>query len=113
MAAIGDPIDEGDVYFYHDGIKDLLAYYLDAKDVPQAANEVILFADGDNSNTILEYNGRNVSRVTLGGRTFYKDGRWNVITLPFHMQGRDIKNSPLKNATICEFNPDYTTFDRV
>lgn len=111
MAAIGDPIDEGDVYFYHDGIKDLLAYYLDAKDVPPAADEVILFADGDNNNTIMEYNGRNVSRVTLGGRTFYKDGRWNVITLPFHMQGREIKNSPLKNATICEFDPDYTTFD--
>ena len=111
MAAIGDPIDEGDIYFYHDGIKDLLAYYLDAKDVPPAADEVILFADGDNNPTIREYDGRNVNRVTLGGRTFYKDGRWNVITLPFHMQGREIKNSPLKNATICEFDPNYTTFD--
>ena len=111
MAAIGDPIDEGDVYFYHDGVKDLLAYYLDAKDVPPVADEVILFADGDNNPTIQEYNGRTVSRVTLGGRTFYKDGRWNVITLPFHILGRDIKNTPLKNATICEFDPDYTTFN--
>ena len=111
MAAIGDLIDEGDIYFYHDGIKDLLAYYLEAKDVPPAADEVILFADGDNNPTIKEFDGRDVKRVTLGGRTFYKDGRWNVITLPFHMQGRDIKNSPLKNATICEFDPYYTTFD--
>ena len=111
MAAIGDPIDEGDVYFYHNGIKDLLAYYLDAKDVPPLADEVILFADGDNNNTILEYNGRTVNRVTLGGRTFYKDGRWNVITLPFQILGRDIKNSPLKNATICEFDPENTTFN--
>jgi surface protein len=111
MAAIGDPIAEGNVYFYHNGIKDLLAYYINPNDVPPMVDEVILFADGDNNKIIKDYNGRLVSRVTLGGRTFYKDGRWNVVTLPFNILGRDIKKTPLKNATICEFDPEYTSFD--
>ena len=111
MSAIGDPIAEGNVYFYHNGIKDLLAYYLNPNDVPPMVDDVILFADGNNSMTIQEYNGRVVKHVTLGGRTFYKDGRWNVVTLPFNILGRDIKKSPLKNANIFEFDPEYTSFD--
>ena len=111
MAAIGDPIAEGDVYFYHNGVKDLLAYYLSPNDVPPMVDDVILFADGDNAPTIQAYNGRLVNHLTLGGRTFYKDGRWNLVTLPFNILGRDIKKSPLKNATIFEFDPEYTSFD--
>lgn len=111
MAAIGDPIAEGDVYFYHNGLKDLLAYYLNPSDVPPTVDDVILFADGDNNGTIQSYHGRVVNSVTLGGRTFYKDGRMNLVTLPFNILGRDIKKSPLKNATIFEFDPEYTSFD--
>ena len=111
MAAIGDPIAEGEAYFYYDGIRDNLAYYINEADVPPAVDGLILFADGNNSAEIQANNGLVVNHLTLGGRTFYKDGRWNVVTLPFNILGRDIKKSPLKNATICEFDPEYSSFD--
>ena len=111
MAAIGDPIDKGSFYFEKEASEDVLAYYLMDEDVPPTVGDVVLYADADNTATIQANMGRVIDSVTLGGRTFYKDGRWNVVCLPFHIQGRNIRNTPLKNATICEFIPEGSSFD--
>lgn len=111
MAAIGDPIDEGAFYFEKEASEDVLAYYLLDEDVPPTVGDVVLYADADNTATIQANMGRVIDSVTLGGRTFYKDGHWNVVCLPFHIQGRNIRNTPLKNATICEFIPEASSFN--
>lgn len=43
---------------------------------------IILKNDEDNSTMLAKYNGVT-SDVTLQNRTFYKDGTWNIICLPF------------------------------
>ena len=39
----------------------------------------------DNGETLYNYNGRTAARVTLTGRTIYKDGSWNTLCLPFEV----------------------------
>ena len=110
MAAIGDPIAKGDVYFVKDS-ENVLVYYVLSTDVPPTVDDLVLHADKDNGPMLSANSGRVINSVTLGGRTFYKDGRWNIICLPFNMSGKQIKNSPLKNGTICEFDPDGSSYD--
>ena len=56
-------------------------------------------ADGsDNSQILSEQNGHTGRNVTLSGRTFWKDGSWNTICLPFAIA--DIENTPLAGATV-------------
>ena len=110
MAAIGEPIAEGEVYFTHDS-ENILTYYIYENDVPPTVDEVVLFADADNSTIIHNNMGRVINQVSLGGRHFYKDGRWNVFCLPFNLSGKDIRNSPLKNGSICEFIPEESSYD--
>ena len=54
--------------------------------------DITLSNDGNNSSLLSDYNGVT-GTVTLGGRTFYKDGDWNTICLPFGIS--DVNNSPL------------------
>ena len=110
MAAIGDPVAKGDVYFVKDS-ENVLVYYIESGDVPPVLEDLVLSADKDNGPSISANMGRVINSVTLGGRTFYKDGRWNIICLPFNMSGKEIKKSPLKNGTICEFDPDGSSYD--
>ena len=49
-----------------------------------------------NATTITEQSGTENINVALNGRTFYKDGLWNTICLPFDVT---IANSPLAGAT--------------
>ena len=51
----------------------------------------------DNSATLEANDGRHVN-VTLKGRTFWGDGSWNTICLPFDVA--DITTTPLHGATI-------------
>lgn len=53
--------------------------------------DITLSNDGNNSSLLSDYNGVT-GTVTLGGRTFYKDGDWNTICLPFDIT---IEGSPL------------------
>lgn len=50
----------------------------------------------DNASDITEQSGTENINVALNGRTFYKDGLWNTICLPFDVT---IANSPLAGAT--------------
>ena len=48
--------------------------------------------NADNAEVIAKYDGQSVSKVTLSGRTLYKDGSWNTLCLPFDVA---LEGSPL------------------
>ncbi len=56
---------------------------------------VVLADASDNTNLITALNGKTVS-VVLNGRTLYRDGYWNTLTLPFNLT---LADSPLAGAT--------------
>ena len=58
-----------------------------------------LDSEADNSDLINTYNGKQ-AHVTLANRTFYKDGKWNTIYLPFDMTLDQVTASPLADADI-------------
>ena len=55
--------------------------------------------DADNKSLLNKFDGK-VAHVTLAGRTFYKDGNWNTITLPFALTPAQREASPLADADI-------------
>ena len=55
--------------------------------------------DVKNSDKLTELIGKNVA-ATLSGRTFFKDGKWNSLCLPFSLTEEQIAKSPLAGATI-------------
>ena len=58
-----------------------------------------LYDDRDNTETIAAANGQH-RNVTLSGRTFYRDGNWNTLCLPFNIA--DFTGTPLSGATVME-----------
>ena len=57
--------------------------------------------DEDNTNSaIITANDGKFANVTLAGRTLYKDGAWNTLTLPFNAT----KSGLLADATIMELD---------
>lgn len=54
--------------------------------------------DVDNYSKLAEYEGMLIRNVTLQGRTFYKDGRWLSLCLPFDLD--DTTGTPLEGATL-------------
>jgi hypothetical protein len=52
--------------------------------VVEEAPVVTLADNADNTSTIADNDGK-VANVTLAGRTLYKDGYWNTLTLPFNV----------------------------
>lgn len=54
--------------------------------------------DVDNYSKLAEYEGMLIRNVTLQGRTFYKDGRWLSLCLPFDID--DTTGTPLEGATL-------------
>ena len=47
--------------------------------------------------------------LTLKGRTFYKDGTWNTLSLPFDVS--TLTGTPLSGATIMELDKDKTAYN--
>ena len=64
-------------------------------------NDLELADDADNT-TVIANNDKLRANVTLSGRTFYKDGGWNTLTLPFALTAEQIAASPLAGAIIKE-----------
>lgn len=54
--------------------------------------------EAKNNDIVKGYNHIEVNKVTLKDRTFYKDGTWNTITLPFVILG--LEGTPLEGATV-------------
>ena len=80
------------------------------------ALEISLADDGDNYETIFNFDGKVASSVTLAGRRFYKDGNWNSLCLPFAVTDGDdtdgitFSGTPLKGATVLTL--DNATFEK-
>ena len=64
---------------------------------PQIA---VSLADNADNTDALDNAHNKFSMVTLNGRTIYRDGDWNTLTLPFPMTAEQIAASPLAGATI-------------
>ncbi|MBQ7494603.1 MAG: M6 family metalloprotease domain-containing protein [Bacteroidaceae bacterium] len=62
----------------------------------------------DNTALIAENDGVTAN-ITLSGRTFYKDGEWNTLCLPFSIA--DFTGTPLDGATVMELDVQTTRFD--
>ena len=59
--------------------------------------DVVFADDADNTTTITNHSGEKVV-AALQGRTLYRDGDWNTLTLPFNVSGFD--GTPLEGATV-------------
>ena len=77
---------------------------------------ITLTDNGSNTNLIATNRGKGAD-VTLSGRTFYKDGKWNTICLPFDLgdelasSGHAFDDTPLEGAKIMELANSGTGFD--
>ena len=67
----------------------------------------------DNSSTAHSgtYPSVRIVNLTLKGRTFYKDGSWNTLALPFDVSDLTSNTSPLKGATIKQLDINNTSYD--
>ena len=70
-----------------------------------AWTENVLELDNASNNTDIiaaaAATGKTYNRVTLTGRTLYKDGKWNTLCLPFDVV---LEGSPLAGATVMELD---------
>ena len=62
----------------------------------------ISLADASDNTSVLNANSGQTRNVTLSGRTFYRDGKWNTLCLPFSLSAAQLASidCPLKGATI-------------
>ncbi len=65
---------------------------------------VVLSNDADNTSVLTTYKDKQ-KNVMLAGRTFFKDGCWNTLCLPFNLT---ISGSVLDGATVKELNTSTT-----
>ena len=68
--------------------------------------QIELANDADNSSATTKYAGMQVAKVTLTGRTFYHDGKWNTLCLPFNVAS--FTGTPLAGATVREIDVEGT-----
>ena len=74
-------------------LKEVITYHVDCS--APVSTELVLADNEDNNELIAEADGNTGIDVTLQGRTFYKNGTWNTICLPFDLK---IEGSPLEGA---------------
>ena len=60
---------------------------------------VTLDCNGDNTDLLAKFNGK-LAHVTLANRTFYKDGTWNTIFLPFDLSEEEFNNTVLADGEL-------------
>ena len=73
---------------------------------------VTLDCEGDNEDLIKKFNGK-FAHVTLANRTFFQDGTWNTIYLPFDMTLEEVAASPLADADVRMFEGSSVNDDTV
>lgn len=66
----------------------------------KAITQLKLSDSGDNEEVLTTYDGTTVD-VVLDGRTFYKDGTWYTLCLPFDVE--TLSGTPLSDAQLCRF----------
>lgn len=70
-----------------------------------------LMDDSDNNSTITTWNDGYDHYVQLYGRTFYRNGDWNTLCLPFSLTETQIAHSNLEGATIMELDAANSNLD--
>ena len=70
-------------------------------------NDYDLPADQKNTALLAKYLYKEAN-VTLSGRTFYKDGNWNTLILPFSLSPTQMADSPLAGAEVQYVNGSST-----
>ena len=78
------------------------------------ATLALTLANNSDNSEAIEYAaliGEEFSSVTLQGRTLYKDGDWNTLTLPFALSAAEIEASPLAGATIMTLDGTTSNLD--
>lgn len=75
-------------------LKNPVTYHVDCSAV---VTTIALANKEDNTELIASFDGVTGCEVTLQGRTFYKDGSWNTLCLPFDLV---IEDSPLEGADV-------------
>ena len=71
--------------------------------------QAITLADNADNSTVISENNGNNANVTLSGRTLWKDGDWNTLTLPFALAS--LTGTPLEGATVRELDTDESGFN--
>ena len=75
--------------------------------------DISLSDNADNSLKLLQYNGKTANSVTLSGRTFIKDDKWNTLCLPFALSAEEIAASPLAGCTLKELDVDAGSYEHI
>ena len=80
-------------------------YLLDLADA--CATDISLYDRSDNSLTLMDYHAY-WANVTLSGRTLYKDGAWNTLSLPFDVGAEQmaLPDHPLHEAIIWQMDTE-------
>ena len=88
-------------YQYPEGLTGVTYTFTDVKHTPYFTRDIKLYDNAKNSSTIYDYEGKTVN-ATLSGRTFFHDGCWNTISLPFALSAEQLADEecPLYGATI-------------
>lgn len=71
---------------------------------------VSLANDGDNTTTLTTWENKTCD-IVLTGRTFFKDGNWNTLCLPFPLSEKQIATTDLTGSTIMELDATGTYAD--
>lgn len=90
---------------YDNGLHYALCYYMP---IAPTVMDITLSNNGDNSTLLSTYNGIT-GKVTLGGRTFNKNGLWYTICLPFTIDDINAKDG---NDYIWPFGDDNVEVQR-
>lgn len=72
-----------------------------------------LYNAENNTSKLERLNGMTLGSVVLDERTFYKDGSWNTLCLPFALTASEIadEDNPLYGATIKTLTPSESGFN--
>lgn len=66
--------------------------------------DAIYLLDGEDNSTTLTESINQTDDVVLEGRTFYLDGRWNTLCVPFNISEEEIEGSPLEDMVIMKMH---------
>ena len=72
-------------------------------------SDINLYDNRSNGETLNEYYGKKVSKVTLSGRTLVKNGQWNTLCLPFDAT----LTGDLAGATLMELDTDAGSYAHI
>ena len=88
-------------YQYPNWLTGVTYTFTDVKHTPYYKRDITLYKNESNKDIVFEYEGKTVN-VTLSDRTFFHDGTWNTVVLPFALSEEQLADEecPLHGAVI-------------